>query len=41
MLFNKHMKNIEVIYKENLEILIAEYGGVRKFGEFLDKSDAR
>lgn len=41
MLFNKHMKNIEVIYKENLEILISEYGGVRELGEFIEKSYAQ
>lgn len=41
MLLNNHMKTIEVIYRENLEILIDEYGGVRSLGEHIGKSYAQ
>lgn len=35
------MKSIEHIYRENLEILIKEYGGVRELGEAIGKSYAQ
>lgn len=41
MLFNMNMKTIDLIYRENLQLLIKETGGVRNLAERIGKSYAQ